>query len=68
MMNGILLACGFPIINVPARRQLEFNRLMLSFYDSGEMGPMQGFLRSCLDPRIIRNFAPATPDGVPTAP
>ena len=31
MMNGILLASGFPIINVPAKRQQEFNTLMLDF-------------------------------------
>ncbi len=54
MMNGILLTAGYPVINVPAKRQLEFNRLMLDFYDSGNMSPMNRFLRSCLDERIIR--------------
>ena len=29
MMNGILLAQGFPIINVPSKRQQEFNTLDL---------------------------------------
>ncbi len=54
MMNGLLLSAGFPAINLPAKRQLEFNRLMMSFYESGEQQPMNAFLRSCLDGRIIR--------------
>lgn len=56
MMNGILLANGFPIINVQAKRQQEFNTLMLDFYSSNEMTVMNQFLRSCLDEKIIRNF------------
>lgn len=53
MMNGWLLQAGFPAINLPAKRQLEFNRLMLEFYPTGEQGPMNAFLRSCLDERLI---------------
>lgn len=56
MMNGILLANGFPIINVPAKRQQEFNTLMLDFYSSSDMIAMNTFLRSCLNEKIIRNF------------
>ncbi len=56
MMNGILLANGYPIINVPAKRQLEFNTLMLDFYADNNMTAMNKFLRSCIDERIIRNF------------
>ena len=56
MMNGILLSCGFPIINVPAKRQQEFNTLMLDFYSSNDMAPMNEFLRSCIDEKIIKNF------------
>ncbi len=56
MMNGVLLAYGVPIINVPAKRQQEFNRLMLAFYDSADMAPMNRFLRSCLNTKIIENF------------
>jgi Fic family protein len=56
MMNGILLSNGFPIINVPAKRQQEFNTLMLDFYISNNMQPMNQFLRSCLNEKIIRNF------------
>jgi Fic family protein len=53
MMNGWLLDAGLPAINLPAKRQLEFNRLMLAFYPSGDQTPMNGFLRSCLDERLI---------------
>ena len=53
MMNGLLLNSGFPAINLPAKRQLEFNRLMLHYYESGEQQPMNAFLRTCLDERVI---------------
>lgn len=56
MMNGILLTAGFPIINVPAKKQQEFNQLMLGFYHSGDMSAMNKFLRDCLNPKIIENF------------
>ncbi len=53
MMNGFLLSNGFPAINLPAKRQLEFNRLMLDFYPTGDQDAMNSFLRSCLDEKII---------------
>jgi Fic family protein len=53
MMNGFLLNNGYPAINLPAKRQLEFNRLMLAFYSTGEQEAMNSFLRSCLDEKII---------------
>lgn len=53
MMNGLLLSQGYPAINLPAKRQLEFNQLMIDFYNSNDMGPMTEFMKSCLDPRII---------------
>lgn len=58
MMNGILLTHGFPIINVPAKRQKEFNQLMLDFYTTAEMTEMNKFLRSCIHEKIIENFQP----------
>lgn len=54
MMNGILLNAGHPAINLPAKRQLEFNQLMLAFYASGDESAMNQFLRSCLDERAIK--------------
>lgn len=53
MMNGLLLSEGYPAINLPAKRQLEFNSLMLEFYQSGQQQPMNSFLRSCLDERVV---------------
>jgi len=54
MMNGLLLDAGYPAINLPARHKLEFNRLMLNFYATGDQAPMNAFMRSCLDPKIIK--------------
>jgi Fic family protein len=53
MMNGILLNFGYPAINLPAKRKLEFNELMLSFYQNDDSQPMNHFMRSCLDQRVI---------------
>ncbi len=52
-MNGFLLSKGYPVINLPAKKQLEFNNLMLDFYGSNQMGPMISFMKNCLDPRVI---------------
>ncbi len=52
-MNGVLLSHGLPVINLPAKRQLEFNQLMLDFYISNNEKPMQDFMLSCLDEKII---------------
>lgn len=54
VMNGVLLSHGFPAINLPAKRQLEFNQLMLAFYKTGDQQPMNMFLRSCLDERVVK--------------
>lgn len=53
MMNGLLLSKGYPVINLPAKRQLEFNQLMLEFYGSNDSKDMQGFMISCLDDQTI---------------
>ncbi len=53
MMNGHLLQHGYPVINLPAKRQLEFNTRMLDFYASGDERAMNAFLRSCLEPGVI---------------
>ena len=54
IMNGLLLSCGYPAINLPVKRQLEFNQLMLIFYDTGDQKEMNIFLRSCLDEKAIK--------------
>lgn len=53
MMNGVLLNAGYPALNLPAKRKLEFNQLMMEFYDSGDEKPMNQLMRSCIDPRIV---------------
>lgn len=54
VMNGVLLNAGYPAINLPVREKLRFNQLMLDFYPSGDQKPMNAFLRSCLDERVIK--------------
>lgn len=54
IMNGLLLHFGYPAINLPAKRQLEFNQLMLDFYESGDQKQMNAFLRTCLDEKVIK--------------
>ena len=54
MMNGLLLTAGYPAINLPAKRHLEFNQLMLPFYKTGDQKAMNAFLRSCLDERVMK--------------
>jgi len=53
MMNGILLSTGYPALNLSAKRKLEFNELMMRFYDSGDETEMNVFMRSCIDLRIV---------------
>ncbi|MFH0996080.1 MAG: Fic family protein [Pseudomonadota bacterium] len=54
VMNGLLLNNGYPAINLPAKRQLEFNQLMLDFYETDDQKPMNTFMRSCMDDRVIK--------------
>lgn len=53
MMNGILLSEGYPALNLPAKRKLEFNELMMRFYENGDESEMNAFMRSCIDLRIV---------------
>ena len=54
MMNGILLSHGYPAINLPFKKKLQFNELMLPFYESGDEGPMNQFMRSCVQEKTIQ--------------
>ena len=36
MMNGLLLTAGFPMLNIKVKDKLEFNKVMITFYDSGD--------------------------------
>ncbi|WP_150464703.1 Fic family protein [Francisella sp. XLW-1] len=53
VMNGNLLLHGYPVINVPAKRQLEFNQKMLNFYESHNHAEMTEFMLSCIDKKVI---------------
>ncbi|MDR0484238.1 MAG: Fic family protein [Alphaproteobacteria bacterium] len=53
MMNGILLNEGYPIINVKAKDKLEFNTLMIEFYESNDTSKMNEFLRKSIDEKTI---------------
>lgn len=50
VMNGILVSNGYPPINLPATKSLEFNTLMLEFYPSGKKDKMIEFMKSCIKP------------------
>ncbi|WP_018299747.1 Fic family protein [Fangia hongkongensis] len=54
IMNGNLLQHGYPVINVPVKRQLEFNEKMLNFYHSHNHQEMTVFMLSCLDDKVIK--------------
>ena len=44
MMNGILMDSGYPILNIKAKDRLEFNRMMVNFYDGDDMTPSVEYL------------------------
>lgn len=37
MMNGVLLSHGYPILNIKAKDKLEFNTMMIAFYDHDDL-------------------------------
>jgi len=53
IMNGNLLSHGYPVINVPASRQLEFNKKMIKFYESHNHEEMIEFMLSCINNTVI---------------
>jgi Fic family protein len=57
MMSGILLAHGLPMINVPAKRKLEFNQTMLKYYDHGEFETLFDFMSSCIPEYIKEEYS-----------
>jgi len=58
MMNAYLLSQGLPAINVPKRREHEFNNGMLRYYNSvnNNASEMYAFLMSCIHPTIAEQF------------
>lgn len=47
MMNGLLLAHGYDVINIPAAKKLEFNQKMIRFYDGLDGTEMIDFMVRC---------------------
>lgn len=47
MMNGHLMAHGFDVITIPAKRRLEFNTKMANFYRSKDASEMLEMLELC---------------------
>lgn len=58
MMNAYLLSQGLPVINIPKRREYEFNNGMLKFYNSpkNDASEMYAFLMSCVPSTIAEQF------------
>lgn len=56
MMSGILLAHGLPMINVPAKRKLEFNQVMIDYYNSEQFKPLYDFMVSCIPDHIKEEY------------
>lgn len=63
--NGVCLDEGHPAFSISKKQELEFNTLMLGFYDTGDMSPMRAFLDTCIDPRVVQimnEYSPSTDD------
>jgi hypothetical protein len=43
-MNAILIEEGFPILNIKAKDKLEFNSMMVKFYDGDDIIPSIEYL------------------------
>ncbi|MDO4777096.1 MAG: Fic family protein [Cardiobacteriaceae bacterium] len=56
MMSGVLMANGFAPVTIFADAQLEYHRLMLDFYQSGDKTAMRAFLATQYA-RIVAAFA-----------
>jgi Fic family protein len=58
MMNAYLLDQGLPSINIPKKREYEFNHSMLKFYNcaNNDASEMTAFLISCIHPSIAEQF------------
>ncbi len=44
MMNAILIEAGHPILNIKAKDRLEFNSMMIKFYDGDDITPSIEYL------------------------
>lgn len=44
MANGLLMDNGYPVLNIKAESSLEFNKIMIKFYDTGDYNILLSFL------------------------
>lgn len=56
MMSGILLSRNLPMINIPAKRKLEFNQVMIRYYDHQDFEQLFAFMWSCIPDHIIEEY------------
>jgi Fic family protein len=56
MMTGVLLSHGLPMINVAAKRKLEFNQVMINYYDNTKFEPLFKFMISCLPDYLFEEY------------
>lgn len=56
MMSGILLSYGLPMINIPAKRKLEFNQIMIDYYNTEQFKPLFEFMMSCIPDYIYEEY------------
>ncbi|MCP4238779.1 MAG: hypothetical protein GY770_35285 [Aestuariibacter sp.] len=45
MMNGVLMSNGYLPATIAARHKLEYNKLMIPFYETGDTKEMETFLK-----------------------
>ncbi len=56
MMSGVLLSCGLPMINISAKRKLEFNQTMIKYYDSEDFESLFNFMYSCIPDYVKEEY------------
>lgn len=56
MMSGVLLSRGLPMINISAKRKLEFNQIMIKYYDSEDFAALFSFMSSCIPEYIKEEY------------
>lgn len=56
MMSGVLLVHDLPMINVPAKRKLEFNQIMIQYYDHEDFELLFTFMYSCVPDYVKEEY------------
>jgi Fic family protein len=57
MMSGLLLTHGLPMINVSAKKRLEFNQTMIAYYDNAKLQPVIDFMLSCIPEYVKEEYS-----------